>query len=69
MSTMRGAVAREFLGKLLQSLENKLDPSKFDTNGNFSFGIPEYIEIPGVEYDPDIGIMGFDVSVTLTRPG
>ena len=29
----------------------------------------EYIDIPGVEYYPDIGIMGFEVSVTLNRPG
>lgn len=69
MTTLRGPEAHEFLGKLLHAVENKLDPSKFDENGNFSFGIAEYIEIPGIEYDPDIGIMGFDVCVTLTRPG
>ena len=31
--------------------------------------IPEYIEIPGVKYDPKIGIMGLQVCVTLERPG
>ena len=35
----------------------------------FSFGIPEYIEIPKVKYDPKIGIIGLNVSVTLERPG
>ena len=69
MTTMRGANAHDFLSRLFQTLENKLDPSKFDAYGNFSFGMAEYIEIPGVEYDPEIGIMGFDVCVTLTRPG
>ena len=33
------------------------------------FGIPEYINIPGIEYDPDIGIIGLEACVTLERPG
>ena len=69
MTTLRGAEARELLSKLLQSLENTLKASQFDENGNFSFGIEEYINIPGVNYDPEIGIMGFDVSISLDRPG
>ncbi len=64
MTTLRGREAHEFLARLLQAAENKLDAS-----GNFSFGLAEYIDIPGVEYDPDIGIRGFDVCVTLERPG
>jgi large subunit ribosomal protein L5 len=69
MTTLRGEEARELLEKLLQSLENKLSEARFDESGNFSFGIEEYINIPGVNYDPDIGIMGFDVAVSLERPG
>ncbi|MBR9707172.1 MAG: 50S ribosomal protein L5, partial [Candidatus Diapherotrites archaeon] len=38
-------------------------------NGNFSFGVPEYIDIPKVEYDPKLGIMGLDVCVKLGRAG
>jgi len=34
-----------------------------------AFGIHEYIDIPGVKYDPKIGIMGLEVCVTLERPG
>jgi len=69
MVTLRGEKARELLTKLLQANDNKIKPTQFDKNGNFSFGIKEYIHIPGFKYDPDIGIMGFDVAVTLTRPG
>jgi len=57
------------LKKLLEAKDNKLNTKNFDETGNFSFGIPEYIDIPGVDYDPKIGIIGFDVCVTLTRPG
>lgn len=69
MTTLRGEEARELLVRLLQSVENKMVSTQFDENGNFSLGIEEYINIPGVNYDPDIGIMGFDVSVSLERPG
>jgi large subunit ribosomal protein L5 len=37
--------------------------------GNFSFGIKEYIDLPGMKFDPDIGIFGMDVCVTLERRG
>jgi large subunit ribosomal protein L5 len=67
--TIRGEPARELLGRLLQGIDNKLKPSQFDRQGNVSFGIVEYIHIQGMKYDPDIGIMGFDVCVTLKRPG
>lgn len=69
MTTLRGQEARDLLGKLLQSKENTINASQFDSSGNFSIGIEEYINIPGVNYDPDIGIMGFDVAVSLERPG
>ena len=67
--TVRGKPAEELLKTLLQSVDNRLRPSQFDANGNFSFGIAEYISIPGIKYDPEIGIMGMDVCVTLERPG
>ncbi len=68
-TTLRGEDAIEFLRKVLQGVENKLKESQFDANGNFSFGIHEYINIPGVKYDPDVGILGMDVAVTLERRG
>lgn len=68
-TTLRGMEAIEFLKKVLQAADNKLKESQFDDNGNFSFGIHEYIHIPGIRYDPDVGILGMDVAVTLERPG
>ncbi len=67
--TLRGEKAFEILQKLVKANDGKLKASQFDSNGNFSFGIKEYIDIPGMKYDPDIGILGFDVCVTLERPG
>lgn len=61
--------AAEFLKKMLDAKDNKLEKSNFDNTGNFSFGIKEYIDIPQTEYDPKIGILGMDVCVTLKRPG
>jgi large subunit ribosomal protein L5 len=67
--TLRGKPAMDILKRLLEAVENKLKPSVFDSSGNFSFGIHEYIHIPGIKYDPDVGILGMDVCVTLERPG
>jgi len=68
-TTLRGQKAIEFLKKALKAKEFTLPSSSFDKFGNFSFGIKEYIEIPGVKYDPNIGMFGFDVCVTLKRRG
>jgi len=68
-ATLRGEKTKGLLKILLQAVENRLKPSQFDSSGNFSFGIHEYIHIPGVKYDPDVGILGMDVCVTLERPG
>ena len=67
--TMRGAKAKEFVEKAILAKEGKLSAKQFDQNGNFAFGIAEYIDIPGVKYDPEIGIYGFDVCVTLEKDG
>lgn len=67
--TLRKQQAAELLKRLLQAKEFKLKLRQFDDGGNISFGIPEYIDIPGVAYDPKIGIIGLEVCVTLERPG
>jgi len=67
--TLRKASSLELLKRLFQSRSNKLSGSQFDNEGNVSFGISEYIDIPGVNYSPAIGIMGLEVCVTLERPG
>ena len=67
--TLRGEKAVALLKRLLQAKGNALKESSFDKFGNFSFGIPEYIDIPGVEYDIKIGIIGLETAITLERPG
>jgi len=67
--TLRKQKAVDFLKKVLPVIENKISLSSFDKQGNFAFGIKEHIEIVGVKYDPDVGIFGMDVCVTMSRPG
>ncbi len=67
--TLRGNKANDFLTTALKIIENKLPASQFDANGNFSFGIEEHTDFPGMKYDPSIGIFGMDVSVALKRAG
>lgn len=56
------------LKRLLAAVNNKLDKKKIETN-HFSFGIEEYIEIPGVEYQRELGVLGLNVSVVFSRKG
>ncbi|MDD5473470.1 MAG: 50S ribosomal protein L5 [Candidatus Methanoperedens sp.] len=67
--TLRGKSAREFLKIALQIIDNKLNASQFDENGNFSFGVEEHTDFPGMKYDPSIGIFGMDINVAMKRPG
>ena len=67
--TIRRDDARELLKRLLDAKGNQINGRSFDDFGNFSFGIKEHIDIPGVKYDPQVGILGLGISVTLTRPG
>ena len=67
--TARGTDARVLLKRLLEARSNTVQAKSFDGFGNFSFGIREHIDIPDVKYDPQIGILGLEVAVTLARPG
>ena len=67
--TLRKIPAQTLLTRLLAAKDNKLTIRNFDNLGNVSFGIPEYIDIPGVTYDPKIGVLGLQVCITLERPG
>lgn len=67
--TLRSTKASEFLKTALKIVDNKLNESQFDDSGNFSFGIEEHTDFPGMKYDPSIGIFGMDVNVALKRPG
>jgi large subunit ribosomal protein L5 len=67
--TLRGKEAEEFVKTALWTRENRLAEYSFDPEGNFSFGVADYTDFPGMKYDPEIGIFGVDVSVALSRPG
>ena len=67
MVTIRQNI-KEFLGKMLVAVDNTLKRKQISEN-NFSFGIKEYIEIPGIEYQREIGIVGLDVTVVFKRVG
>jgi large subunit ribosomal protein L5 len=67
--TLRKQRAIDFLKKVLPVVDNKISRSSFDKQGNFAFGLKEHIEIAGVKYDPDVGIFGMDVCVSMSRPG
>lgn len=58
----------DLLKRMLISIDNTLKKKQVSEN-NFSFGIKEYIEIPGVEYQREIGIIGFDVTIVFKRSG
>lgn len=55
--------------RLFAAKENRIKKSWFDNHGNISFGIHEYVDIPDVRYETDIGMLGLQVCITLTRPG
>ena len=67
--TVRGRDAHTLLRRLLDAKGNTISGRSFDNFGNYSFGIAEHIDIPGVKYEPKIGILGLGVSVSLARPG
>lgn len=68
-ATLRGKKAYEFLKDAFEAVENKISSDHFDMYGNFSFGVKEHIDLPGVRYDPKIGVFGMDVCVSLERQG
>ena len=67
--TLRKEAAKELLAKLIEAKDFIISEKQFDNNGNVAFGLTEYIDIRDIKYDPEIGIMGFEVCVTLSRPG
>ncbi|MBD3209842.1 50S ribosomal protein L5 [Candidatus Micrarchaeota archaeon] len=67
--TLRDREAESFLEKALSSKRKALSSRNFDREGNLSFGVNEYIDFPGAKYDPSIEMYGFDVCVSLFRPG
>jgi large subunit ribosomal protein L5 len=67
--TLRKKAAETFLKNALKIRENKISEYSFDNQGNFSFGVPDHTLFEGQKYDPNIGIFGMDICVTIEKPG
>jgi large subunit ribosomal protein L5 len=67
--TLRGSDADEFLKDALSTRENKMADYSFDDEGNLSFGIPDHTLFKSQKYDPNIGIFGMDVCITMKKHG
>jgi len=66
--TLRGKEAEDMLKRLLPAINNTLKEKQIRENF-VSFGIHEYIEIPGMEYLREVGIMGLEVTAVFERAG
>jgi len=67
--TLRGKDAHEFLVEAFKTRENKIADYAFDEQGNFSFGIPDHTLFTSQKYDPNIGIFGMDINITMQKQG
>ena len=67
--TLRGKDAQDFLVRAFETRENRIADYAFDDQGNISFGIPDHTLFKDQKYNPDIGIFGMDVCITMEKPG
>jgi len=67
--TLRGKDAHAFLTEALSTRENKMAEYSFDEEGNLSFGIPDHTLFKSQKYDPNTGIYGMDISITMEKAG
>jgi len=67
--TIRGSDANQFLKNAFETRDNKIADYAFDKQGNMSFGIPDHTLFKSQKYNPDIGIFGMDVCITMEKPG
>lgn len=59
---------KDLLKRFFAALDNEIKKKQIVDN-HFTLGINEYIEVPGLEYDRDIGILGFEIDVVFSRKG
>ena len=67
--TLRGKDAEDFLIRALKTRENKMADYSFDNEGNLSYGIPDHTLFEDQKYDPNIGIFGMDICITMEKQG
>lgn len=66
--TLRGQEAVDIVKRILPAINSTLKDRQI-TKNFVSFGVHEYIEIPGMEYIREVGIMGFEVTIVFVRAG
>jgi len=66
--TIRGKEKEVLLKRLFGAVGYKIAKKKIQSN-HFSFGIKEYLEIPDMDYQREVGIMGLDVTAVFKRKG
>jgi len=66
--TLRKKKAEDFFHRVLEAVDNKINQRQIG-DGSINIGIKEYIELPGIKYQHDIGMLGMDVTISLERPG
>jgi large subunit ribosomal protein L5 len=67
--TLRKKPAEDFLIKSIGAMEKKIRMGQIDSDGNLNIGVREYIDLPGIKYSHDVGMLGLGVCVSLERPG
>ncbi|TFG33813.1 50S ribosomal protein L5 [Candidatus Thorarchaeota archaeon] len=67
--TLRHERAEKFLRRAMKAKDDVLLIKNWDDDGNFAFGISEHINIPGIKYDPQLGVQGMNITVCIERPG
>jgi large subunit ribosomal protein L5 len=67
--TLRGERAVEFAKRCLWPRENRVPEWSFDREGNLQFGVADHTGLEGQKYNPDIGVFGMDLALTVERPG
>ncbi len=68
-TTLRGEAAEAFVRRALYTRLNKIYEWSFDNQGNLQFGVTDHTNFEGERYDPEIGVYGMDVCITLEKPG
>ena len=66
--TLRKKRAEDFFKRVMESRQNTVKSSEINDR-HINIGIKEYIELPGIKYQYDIGMMGLNVTISLERPG
>jgi large subunit ribosomal protein L5 len=66
--TVRGKDSEELAKRLFKTVDNRIGRRAVSGN-TVNFGIKEYIDIPGLKYDPNIGIIGMNVNISFKRSG